>query len=110
MQRHGSLLLLPSLPLHSATFYPCSDTLDTGTFKAPPPGQQVDKPYSKDLQPGQVKSLDDETARSNFRVVVIKPDEVEMLDLSSPDPSESRRFVYTFDEASGSWRNEECWP
>lgn len=81
-----------------------------GTFKAPPPGQQVDKPYSKDLQPGSVKTLDDEVARSNFRVVVIKPDEVEKLDLSSSDPSESRRFIYTFNKDSGSWDKEECWP
>lgn len=82
----------------------------TGTFKAPPPGQQVDKPFSKELEPGQVKSLDDETSRSNFRVVVIKPDEVEMLDLTSSDPSKSRRQVYTFDQDSGSWKQEECWP
>ena len=81
-----------------------------GSFSAPPPGQQVHKPYDdKNLKLGEkVEDLHDPTARKNFRLVVIKPEEVESVDLS--DPKSSRRQVYKFDKSSGSWSHEECWP
>ncbi|KAK5121470.1 hypothetical protein LTR85_005303 [Meristemomyces frigidus] len=81
-----------------------------GSFKAPPPGQPVDKPYDdKNLKLGEkITGLDDEIARGNFRVVVIKPEEVESLDLS--DPVKARRQIYTFDQSSGSWSHRETWP
>ena len=81
-----------------------------GSFAAPPPGQPVDKPYDdKHLHLGEkVDSLDDPTARQNFRVVVIKPEEMESVDLS--DPKKSRRQVYKFDKDSGSWTHQETWP
>ena len=61
-----------------------------------------------------MQDLDDEIARSNFRVVVIKPDEVERVDLT--DPEKARRFKYTFvlgsqgDGQIGTWTEEELWP
>ncbi|CAK4030460.1 zn 2cys6 transcription factor like [Lecanosticta acicola] len=81
-----------------------------GTFAAPPPGQPVSAPYDdQKLKLGEkVESLDDPVARENFRVVVIKPEEVESVDLS--DPKQSRRQVYKFDEHTQSWSHEECWP
>lgn len=79
-----------------------------GSFKAPPPGQPVDKPYDdKNLSLGdKLEDLDDEVARKNFRVCIIKPDVVESIDLS--DPKKSRRHVYEF--SNGSWTHTECWP
>lgn len=47
-------------------------------------------------------------ARANFRVVIIKPEEMESVDLS--DPATARRQVYKFDENSGQWNHTECWP
>lgn len=52
--------------------------------------------------------MHDSVARENFRVVVIKPEEVEKIDLS--DPKESRRQVYIYDSSSGDWKQEERWP
>ena len=65
-----------------------------GTFQNPPPGQPVDKPFDdKKLKLGEkVEDLEHPVARENFRVVVIRPDEVESVDLS--DPKKSRRQVY----------------
>ena len=56
----------------------------------------------------KVEELDDEYARKNFRVVVIKPEEVEQLDLS--DPAKAFRHRFTYDESSGEWKMEELWP
>ena len=60
--------------------------------------------------------LHDPVARENFRVVVIKPEEVEQLDIS--DPVTARRWKYTFVEeekgqeavGKGEWKTEELWP
>ncbi|KXT12071.1 hypothetical protein AC579_1865 [Pseudocercospora musae] len=81
-----------------------------GTFQAPPPGQPVDKPFDdKKLKLGEkVEDLEHPVARENFRVVVIRPHEVESVDLS--DPKKSRRQVYKFNANDGSWSHEECWP
>lgn len=81
-----------------------------GSYKAPPPGQPVDKPYDdKNLALGEkLDDLDDVVARKNFRVCIIKPDTVESIDLS--DPKKSRRQVYEFDAQKGSWSHTECWP
>ncbi|KAF7192737.1 hypothetical protein HII31_05918 [Pseudocercospora fuligena] len=81
-----------------------------GTFQNPPPGQPVDKPFDdKKLKLGEkVEDLEHPVARENFRVVVIRPDEVESVDLS--DPKKSRRQVYKFNANDGSWSHEECWP
>ncbi|QIW99076.1 hypothetical protein AMS68_004594 [Peltaster fructicola] len=81
-----------------------------GSFKQPPPGQPVDKPYDdKNLKLGEkIEGLDDSVARKNFRLVIIKPEEVESIDLS--DPSKSRRQVYKYDSKNSSWTHTECWP
>lgn len=59
--------------------------------------------------------LQDPIARANFRVVIIKPEEVEQTDIS--DPTTSRRYKYTFvvdkgqgAEGKGEWKMEELWP
>ena len=48
--------------------------------------------------------------------MIIKPDEVEQLDIS--DPAKARRWLYTFvveqgkqgEEQRGEWKVEELWP
>lgn len=92
-----------------------------GSFKNPPPGTRVSIPVTdKTLAVGQkVTDLNDEIARRNFRVVIIRPDEVEQLDLS--DPEKARRWKFTFvggstdcagqpGEEIGEWKMEELWP
>jgi len=85
-------------------------TLSSGSFAGPPPGQKTSEPYDdKNLKLGQkIEDLHDPVARKNFRVVVIKPEEVEQLDLS--DPKTARRQLYTFDDSTGDWKHEELWP
>lgn len=84
-----------------------------GSWRNPPPGTPVRGEPDQDHQLAQkVEDLHDPIARSNFRVVVIKPDEVEQTDLS--DPATSRRYRYTFDgnaqDGKGDWIMEELWP
>lgn len=82
-----------------------------GTWRNPPPGTPVAEGGKEGEKLGQkVTDLHDPIARSNFRVVIIKPDEVEQLDLS--DPATARRWKYTFvvEDGKGSWRTEELWP
>jgi hypothetical protein len=70
----------------------------------------VDKPYDDEhLKLGEeVNDLHDKTARSHFRVVIIRPEEVESIDLS--DPKTARRQLYKYDDTSGAWSHEETWP
>ena len=83
-----------------------------GSWKNPPPGTPTHgKEPDPDHQLGQkVEDLDDKIARSNFRVVIIKPDEVEQTDIS--DPVKARRWKYTFviDGEQARWETEELWP
>jgi len=66
-------------------------------------------PDPDNLKMGQdVNDLNDPVARKNFRVVIIKPDLVESLDLSNPVTA--RRQRYEYDESSGKWKHEEAWP
>ncbi|KAI9705585.1 MAG: hypothetical protein M1836_006341 [Candelina mexicana] len=80
------------------------------SFKAPPPGTPVSAPLpNKDLALGlKVTDLHDPIARANFRVVVIKPEEVEQLEIS--DPAKARRFKYSYVGGEGMWKTEELWP
>lgn len=89
----------------------------SGSWRNPPPGTPTNgQEPDKDHQLGQkVEDLHDPIARANFRVVIIKPEEVEMLDLS--DPVTARRKLYTFvvekgqgTEGTGEWKVEELWP
>jgi len=64
----------------------------------------------------KVDDLDDEIARSHFRVVIIKPNEVEQLDLTDPEKARRWRFTYVGSgerndsSAHGEWKTEELWP
>jgi len=78
-----------------------------GSFRSPAPGQPA-----KDLPNGyevgmKIDDVNDSTARENFRVVVIRPFEVESTDLS--DPKTARRQRYTYHNEAG-WSHQELWP
>lgn len=84
-----------------------------GTFVQPPPGQ--DKRHDvKEGKLGMGEKLDvglqeaPVEARRHFRVLVVTPDEVEMVDLK--DPSKAYRKSYFYDEAKGTWSEVEQWP
>jgi pyridoxamine 5'-phosphate oxidase len=92
-----------------------------GSFKNPVPGSRVSlPPADKALSLGQkVTDLHDEVARRNFRVVIIKPNEVEQLDLTEPDKARRWRFTYVgpnrgrpgqMADGIGEWEKEELWP
>lgn len=90
---------------------PWADAIIAGSFRAPPPGHPVSEPYNdKELALGtKVEDLNDPVARKNFRVVIIKPEEVEATDLS--DPAKARRHRYTYVGKEGEeWKTEELWP
>lgn len=81
-----------------------------GSFRAPPPGRPVTEPYDKEnLKLGtKVDDLHHPVARKNFRVVVIRPQEVEQTDLS--DPETARRYLYTYEQDTAEWKTQELWP
>lgn len=81
-----------------------------GSFRAPPPGTPKNKSFDdENYKPGmKVEDLHDQYSRKNFRVVVIKPEEVEQLDLSNPE--KAFRHKFTYNESSGEWKMEELWP
>ncbi|RKF57883.1 putative zn 2cys6 transcription factor protein [Golovinomyces cichoracearum] len=85
-----------------------------GTFKNPSPGAPISTPIrDRRLKLGQeVDDLHDEVARENFRVIIIKPYEVEKFYLG--DLSDPKKLIYTYvgpesGEADG-WKDEEVWP
>ncbi|KAF9244406.1 hypothetical protein LCP9604111_7359 [Penicillium roqueforti] len=83
-----------------------------GFFRSPPPGQpRSSTPSQLDLKLGQkVLDLHDPVARANFRVVIIRPEEVECLDLT--DQENGKRWNWTLiDGSDGSrWDEAELWP
>lgn len=83
-----------------------------GSFRNPHPGQpRSSTPSQLDLKLGQkVLDLHDSVARANFRVVVIRPEEVERLDLT--DQEDAKRWNWTLiDGNDGScWNEVELWP
>ncbi|KAF7519545.1 hypothetical protein PCG10_009951 [Penicillium crustosum] len=83
-----------------------------GSFRNPHPGQpRSSTPSQPDLKLGQeVLDLHDSIARANFRVVVIRPEEVERLDLT--DQEDAKRWNWTLIEGDdGSrWNEVELWP
>lgn len=91
-----------------------------GSFANPPPGTAVGAVLEdKSLMLGQqVNDLHHAAARRNFRLVVIKIDEVEQLDLSVPDKARRWKFTYVGPQGSqaerenaiGEWVKEELWP
>lgn len=69
----------------------------------PPPGE-----VSNGEEGGE---FDEEKAKGNFRLVVLRPAEVECVDLT--DPEISKRWIYTFVEregGEGEWKREELNP
>jgi pyridoxamine 5'-phosphate oxidase len=85
-----------------------------GSFKNPAPGTPVGISPKEGEGLGQKVSgpLEDEVAKRNFRVVVIKADEVEQLDLTEPDKARRWRFTYVGTKGGelGEWNKEELWP
>lgn len=93
-----------------------------GSFKNPSPGTpRANKPGEGEGLGKKVgdELLEDEVARKNFRVVVIVPDEVDLVNLS--DPADQRRWLYTYVGAGakatkaggvveGDWEKVELWP
>lgn len=93
-----------------------------GSFKNPCPGTPRANEPGRGEGLGQKvgdELLDDEVAKKNFRVVVVVPDEVDLVDLH--DPADQRRWVYTFVGANakakmpggqvlGEWEKTEMWP
>ncbi|KAL1893173.1 hypothetical protein Sste5346_006605 [Sporothrix stenoceras] len=97
-----------------------------GSFRNPPPGQlRPPRGETGNTSPGEGLGdpvdndhLDDPTARANFRVCVIVPEEVDQVDLSKGD--DPRRWLYTYvgedsevpDEAEviNCWAKQELWP
>ncbi|PWY93915.1 hypothetical protein BO94DRAFT_612525 [Aspergillus sclerotioniger CBS 115572] len=81
-----------------------------GTFKNPPPGTpRSQDPGKPQLKLGQkVEDLRDEVARANFRVLVIRPEEVERLDLQ--DPANVTRTRWTAVRDGEEWEEVELWP
>ncbi|KAL8883867.1 MAG: hypothetical protein Q9215_007961 [Flavoplaca cf. flavocitrina] len=74
----------------------------SGSWRNPPPGTPVKGEPDKDHQLGQkVTDLQDPIARSNFRVVVIKPDEVEATDISNPETARRRKYTFVADAQDG---------
>jgi hypothetical protein len=82
-----------------------------GSFRNPPPGQPRSEKPEEGLGLGQkVEDLNDKVARSNFRVLIIVPDEVDRVDLS--DPKNHKRWNYKLVGSDGvsSWKTTELWP
>lgn len=93
-----------------------------GSFKNPSPGTPRATEPGRGEKLGQTvgdELLGDELARKNFRVVVVVPETVELVDLK--DPEDQRRWLYTFvgagaeaktpgGEVKGGWEVVELWP
>ncbi|KAL1998333.1 hypothetical protein VTN02DRAFT_6391 [Thermoascus thermophilus] len=96
-----------------------------GSFKYPPPGRPKSEVQSdQTLHMGEnVHDLHDPVARKHFRVVVIRPEEVERLDLSQY--GNPKRWKWVFVDAGevgdkgtvvqeggqrGRWQEIEVWP
>ena len=97
-----------------------------GSFKNPPPGE----PQSKDHQ-GEGESLgqkagdleDEPLARKNFRMAVVAPEIVEMVDLTDPENSYRRKWTLSEEvggpgqgkgegegKKAGEWVESKLWP
>jgi len=93
-----------------------------GSFKNPAPGTPVSiPPKDERLKLGQqVTDLEDEVARKNFRLIIIKPEEVEQVDLTEPDKARRWKYSYIGTDRIGDsggerssiqgWDKEELWP
>lgn len=68
-------------------------------------------PSTPELKLNQkVEDLNDPIARENFRVLVIRPEEVERLDFSNPDDVRRTSWVFSGGEDGWKWEEIELWP
>jgi hypothetical protein len=60
----------------------------------------------------KVYDLHDPVARANFRVIAIQPDEVELVDVSTPEDGKRFRWKLASEGEGGKWgwTKEELWP
>lgn len=95
-----------------------------GSFKNPPPGQPLSEGKNEEAGEGLGQNAghlsDEPSARKNFRVAVITPEQVEMVDLT--DPANSTRQIWTLSEEAGGpsgpepsqklgeWNKVDTWP
>jgi pyridoxamine 5'-phosphate oxidase len=56
----------------------------------------------------KVTDLHDPVARKNFRVVVIRPEEIDQVDLT--DYGKGQRWKWTLSNGDGQWHKIELWP
>jgi hypothetical protein len=92
-------------------YFACLHPIRRGSFKNPPPGLPVaENPTHSDFEFGEeVTDLHDPVARKNFRVVVIRPEEIDQVDLS--DYRKGQRWKWTLsNNVDGQWRKIELWP
>jgi pyridoxamine 5'-phosphate oxidase len=83
-----------------------------GSFKNPPSGRPIGSDHGSSgdpaLQLGQeVTNLHDRVARQNFRVVVIRLEEVERLDLTSLE--NATRWRWTAADTASTESGQENW-
>ncbi|KAE8351567.1 pyridoxamine 5'-phosphate oxidase-domain-containing protein [Aspergillus coremiiformis] len=97
------------------TYFANHSPVMRGSFRNPSPGQpRARGPVDPGLELGlALGDLRDPVARGNFRVVVVRPTEVERLDLS--DVQNVRRVRWTFvptdnQVGRGEWVETELWP
>lgn len=83
-----------------------------GSFRNPPSGRPVaDGTGGEGLGLGQrVEDLHDKVARSNFRVVVLVPEEVGKVDLNDAEKGKGWRFRDTGGSRQSAWESVEVWP
>ncbi|BCS19102.1 uncharacterized protein APUU_11930A [Aspergillus puulaauensis] len=94
-----------------ATYFANHSPVMRGTFKNPPPGRpRSEAPPDPQLKLGQkIEDLKDPIARANFRVLLILPQEMEVLDFSNPDDVRRTRWTLA-DGDDGKWKETELWP
>ncbi|OJJ62100.1 hypothetical protein ASPSYDRAFT_40702 [Aspergillus sydowii CBS 593.65] len=94
-----------------ATYFANHSPVMRGTFKNPPPGRpRSEAPSDPQLKLGQkIEDLKDPIARANFRVLLILPQEMEVLDFSNPDDVRRTRWTLA-DRDEGKWKETELWP
>ncbi|KIX10290.1 uncharacterized protein Z518_01372 [Rhinocladiella mackenziei CBS 650.93] len=113
-----------SWKLETENYFENLSPMMRGTFKNPPPGRPLSE--GRDEKEGEALGQkaghlsEEKFARKNFRVCIITPEQVEMVDLS--DPAHCTRKVWTLVEEAGGpggppasdtvgeWNAVETWP
>lgn len=83
-----------------------------GCFSNPPPNKSTStsKPNDTLKQAQNIEDLHHAPSRSNFRVVVVRPEVVECMNLAPPP--ESKRHVWSLrgGRDNAHWEEDERWP